>query len=74
MLKTLRIFKKLKYMDDPKVAEKLRLTTLRDEWLIACEKPTSKIKTRMKKTAKTKKKKVERRIRPKKKLKERTRL
>lgn len=58
-LKTFRTFKKLKYMDDPKVAEKVHLTTLRDEWLIAREKPTPETKARMKKTAKAEKKKAE---------------
>lgn len=43
-LKAPRISKKLKYIDNSKVAEEAHLTTLRDKWLIACGKPTSETK------------------------------
>ena len=46
-------------MDDPKVAEKVRLIVLRDEWLIARGKPTPKTKARMKKAAKAEKQEAE---------------
>lgn len=58
-LKTLKTSKKLKYMDDPKVAEVVRLTTLKDEWLIACGKPTPETKARIKKVVEAEKKKAE---------------
>lgn len=56
-LKVFRTFKKLKYMDDPKLAEKAHLTTLRDEWLIAFRKPMLKTKLWIKKTVEAEKKK-----------------
>lgn len=46
-------------MDDPLVAEKARITALRDHWLIACGKPTPKTKARIKKAADAEKKLVE---------------
>ena len=46
-------------MDNPKVTEKARLTTLKDKQLIACGKPTPETKDWMKKVAEAKKKKVE---------------
>lgn len=57
-LKALKTSKKLKYMDNPKVAEAAYLTTLRDKWLIACGKPTPETKAWIKKAV-SKKKKVE---------------
>lgn len=58
-LKAFRTSKKLKYMDDPKVAEEARLITLRDEWLIARGKPTPETKARIKRAAEAEKKKAE---------------
>lgn len=61
-LKALRTSKKLKYMDDPQVAEEARLTTLRDQWLIAHGKPTPGTKARMKKAAEAEKSRPRKRI------------
>ena len=68
-LKALRTSKKLKYIDDPKVAKKARLTALRDEWLIACGKPTPETKARMKKAAEAEKKKADKENKARKKAK-----
>ena len=72
MLKALRTSKKLKYMDDSKVVEEARLTTLRDEWLITCGKPMSETKAQMKKIAEAEKRRPKRRIKPGKKPKKET--
>lgn len=69
MLKALRTFKKLKYNDNPKLAEEARLTTLKDEWLIACEKPTPETKARIKKAAEAEKKKAEKKSKAQEKVK-----
>ena len=50
-LKALRNSKKLKYMDDPLVAEEARITALRDQWLVAWGKVTPATKAQMKKVA-----------------------
>lgn len=68
-LKTFRISKKLKYMNNPKVAEEAYLTTLRDKWLIACGKPMPKTKVQMKKAAKVEKKKAKKESKARKKSK-----
>lgn len=72
--KAFKTSKKLKYMDDPKVAKKTRLTILRDKWLIAYGKPTPEIKARMKKIAETEKKKLKKKIKLGKKAKEKAKL
>ncbi len=58
-LKAHRTFKKLKYMDDPKVAEAVCLTIWRNKWLVVRRKPMPETKTRMKKIAEAAKKKAE---------------
>lgn len=57
-LKAFRTFIKLKYMNDPKVAEKAHLTTLRDEWLIAYRKSILETKVQIKKAVEAEKKKI----------------
>ena len=60
MLKVLWNSKKLKYMDNPLVAEEARITALRDQWLIARGKATPATKARMKKAADAEKRLAER--------------
>ena len=73
-LKALRTSKKLKYMDDPKVAEEARLITLRDKWLIARRKPTPETKARIKKAVEAEKKKAEKESKAREKAKGKSRL
>ena len=58
MVKALRTSKKLKYMDDSKIAEKACLTILRDKWLITRGKSMPETKAWMKKAAEAEKKKA----------------
>lgn len=58
-LSALRTSKKLKNMDDPIMAEKVRMAKLRDKWLIGRGKATPETKARMKKAAAAEKKMVE---------------
>ena len=50
-LKAARQSKKLRYMDDPTIAEAAHLTALRDEWLIQRVKPSPATKLQMKQAA-----------------------
>lgn len=51
VLEAARLSKKLKYMDDPTVAEAAELTALRDNWLIKIGKPSPATKLRIKQAA-----------------------
>lgn len=55
-LKAARASKKIKYMDDPIIAEAARVNSLRDNWLIQQGKSTPQLKARMKKAADMEKK------------------
>lgn len=58
-MKAARASKKLKYMDDPLVAEKAHTIALRDKWLIKKGNPPPDTKARMKKAADAEKKLAE---------------
>lgn len=59
ILKAARASKKLKYMDDPLVAEEAQAIALRDKWLIKKGNPPLDTKARMKKAADAEKKLAE---------------
>lgn len=50
-LKAARASKKIKYMDDPVVAEAAKITAMRDQWLVQRGKATAETKARLKKAA-----------------------
>ncbi len=51
LLKAARVSKKLKYIDNPAIAEAAHLTKLRDKWLIQKRKPSPATKLRLKQAA-----------------------
>lgn len=58
MLKAFKTSKKLKYIEDPKIAKVACLTTLKDKWLIAHGKPMPETKAWIKKVVEAEKKKA----------------
>lgn len=58
-LQSARTSKKIKYMDDPVIAEAARITALRDQQLIQRGKPSAGTKARIKKAAEVEKKEKE---------------
>ena len=73
-LKAFKTSEKLKYIDNPMVAEETRLTTLRDESLIARGKSTPETKDQIKKAVEAEKKRPKRKVKLGKKPKKRARL